>query len=522
LAAWPSAPPIAEAALTFPGKKINRATNQKEKNMLTIRTIVEVVYMSALLGLALFGLNSLIMAFLYWRTKHRSLQPTPMIDWPTVTIQLPVFNERYIVKRLLKAVTALDYPRDKLQIQMLDDSTDDTAELVRRLVKQYRSQGYNIELIRRTNRQGFKAGALAEGMKTAIGELIGVLDADFMPPADWLKKVVVYFDNPKLACMQTRWGHVNHDHSIFTQAQALGIDGHFIVEQTARSRNNLFLNFNGTAGVWRRTAIEDAGGWQPDTLTEDLDLSYRVQLRGWQIEYLPDVVVPAELPAQVEAFKKQQFRWAKGSFQVVRKLFMCLMKADIPTPKRLMGVLHITGYFVHPLMLTVLLLFPFVGFMAPHFLKIFPWTVLTAFGPPVVYFAAQSEYTPHLSDRVRLLPMLILIGFGMSLNNTVAVLQGLFNKDMGTFTRTPKFNVTSHNPLWRHNSYVISVSPLVWGEIFLGLYALAAIILLVPHLGWEIIPWLLIYVGGYFYIAGLNLYQSWQNSQFNTATIRAS
>ena len=489
--------------------------------MFVIRLILELLYLLALLGLAIYGINNAITVLLYWRKKNEVVQPMPMAEWPTVTVQLPTFNERYTVERLLNAVAALDYPHDKLQIQVLDDSTDDTAILVRHLVKQYRDRGSNIDLLQRVNRKGFKAGALSEGMQTATGEFLAIFDADFVPTPGWLKQTIIHFSDTTLACMQTRWGHTNYDYDLFTRAQSLGIDGHFIVEQTARSRNDLFLNFNGTAGIWRRAAIEDAGGWQPDTLTEDLDLSYRVQMRGWHIGYLPDVVVEAELPAQVEAFKKQQFRWAKGSFQVVRKLYARLMAADIPETKRAMGFIHITGYFVHPLMVATLLLILPVGLMSPEIIRLFPWTIITAFGPPLLYAATQTEYTPRLVDRLKLLPVLIIIGFGLSLNNTIAVMQGLFSADMGTFVRTPKFNITNRDASWNETTYVVSISPIVWGEIGLTIYALISIVLLTPIFGWGVAPWLMIYVLGYAYMAGLNLYQTWQNHQVRLAKVNA-
>jgi cellulose synthase/poly-beta-1,6-N-acetylglucosamine synthase-like glycosyltransferase len=345
--------------------------------LLLIEAVLKLLYFVGLFGLAVYGLNSLITTLLYWRTRKRRRAAGSMADWPPITVQLPIYNERYTIERLLAAVASLDYPRQRLQIQILDDSTDDTAQLTRQLAEEYRARGLNIVLQQRADRRGFKAGALADGMRTATGELLAVFDADFIPPRDWLKRTVIYFgSDPKLACVQTRWGHVNQNYSAFTSAQALGMDGHFIVEQAARASNGLFLNFNGTAGVWRRAAIEDAGGWQPDTLTEDLDLSYRAQLRGWHIEYLPQVVVPAEIPVQVEAFKKQQFRWAKGSFQVVRKLFADLMQARAPLGKRILGFVHITGYCVHPLMIAVLLLVLPVGLLAPHFLMYLWWMAI--------------------------------------------------------------------------------------------------------------------------------------------------
>lgn len=498
----------------FPFAGSRRFRGVKEERSMSVFTIViEVLYALALFGLALYGINSMVMVVLYNRKKNQPMQPNPLPDWPAVTVQLPIFNERYMVERLLNAVTALDYPREKLQIQVLDDSTDETAALVRRVAAKFAARGHNIQLCQRSDRSGFKAGALAEGMKTASGELLAIFDADFIPPADWLKKTVVYFGDPTLACMQTRWGHLNYDYDLFSHAQALGIDGHFIIEQTARSRNGLFLNFNGTAGIWRRAAIADAGGWQPDTLTEDLDLSYRVQMRGWHIGYLPDVVVPAELPCQVEAFKKQQFRWAKGSFQVVRKTFNNLLRAPMPLAKRIMGMIHITAYIVHPFMLLALLLMLPIGLLAPSFLRMFPWTMITAFGPPLLYLCAKTEFTPRLRDRILLIPMLVMIGFGLSVNNSVAVLQGLFTKDMGTFVRTPKFDLTTRGSDWQGKSYVVSVSPLVWVELGLALYALVSIALLLPSHGVGIVPLLLVYAVSYIYMASLNLIQNRQSSQ---------
>jgi cellulose synthase/poly-beta-1,6-N-acetylglucosamine synthase-like glycosyltransferase len=259
--------------------------------------------------MAIFGLNSLILTLLYLRSNHRQAPKSPLPEndslWPPVTIQLPVYNERYMARRLLKGITALDYPRDRLQIMALDDSIDLTTRLVSRLVEECQFKGFDIQIIHRDDRFGYKAGTLAAGLKQATGDLVAIFDADFIPDPSWLRRTVPEFSDPRLGCLQIRWGHTNRAYNLLTLTQALGIDGHFIVEQTARSRNGLFLNFNGTAGIWRRAAIEDAGGWQADTLTEDLDLSYRAQLRGWCIGYPSDVVVPAELPAQVEAFKSQ-------------------------------------------------------------------------------------------------------------------------------------------------------------------------------------------------------------------------
>jgi cellulose synthase/poly-beta-1,6-N-acetylglucosamine synthase-like glycosyltransferase len=461
--------------------------------------------------LALYGFHNLITTIMYLRMKtpkkRRTETPLPK-EWPPVTIQLPVFNEKYTVERLLRAVTRLDYPIDRLQIQVLDDSTDDTFDLLSNLVADYQRRGVNIELIHRTDRKGYKAGALENGLCSASGELIAIFDADFVPKPDWLKRTVPSFQNPQLGCLQTRWGHTNQQYNSLTQAEAMGIDGHFIIEQTVRSKNGFFLNFNGTAGLWRRACIEDAGGWHWDTLTEDLDLSYRAQMRGWKFDYLPDVVVPAELPPHVEAYKKQQFRWAKGSFQVVRKILPSVLKAKLPLKVRCMALLHLTGYFVHPLMLSVLLLTLPVGLFVPGAFRIFPISILAGLGPPLLYLTATATQHKSVLKRMRIFPLLVIVGFGLSLSTTVAVLEGLFSKG-GAFIRTPKLNV-GNRPQHEQKvdrAYVTPLNAMVWVELALGIYALVTGIVLAPYIGWGIIPWMVIYMLGYFYIAGLNLIQ---------------
>ena len=469
------------------------------------------LYLLVILGLSLYGLNSFITTVLYVCRPHQlknRKKVLPLKMWPTVTIQLPIFNEKYTVERLLKAVTKLDYPRKRLQIQVLDDSTDDTAKLVKDLVQKYKSRGFDIEWQHRTDRKGYKAGALSEGLSSATGQLIAIFDADFVPKPDWLQKTVPLFRNRKLGCLQTRWGHTNRKYNSLTQAEAMAIDGHFIVEQTARSQNDLFLNFNGTAGMWRRACIEDAGGWQWDTLTEDLDLSYRAQMRGWKIDYLPDVVVPAELPSQVEAFKKQQFRWAKGSFQVVRKILPKVFESILPWKVRLMAILHLTGYLIHPLMLASLLLTLPVGLLFPEAFKLFPFSMIAGLGPPLLYMVATAPNTPPLLERLKLLPLLTITGFGISLSTSIAVLQGL-TKMGGAFVRTPKLNLSNGHKENKNIDlgYIPPISRMVWVEIALGIYALVTGIVLQPSMGWGVVLWMVLYMLGYFYIAGLNLIQ---------------
>jgi cellulose synthase/poly-beta-1,6-N-acetylglucosamine synthase-like glycosyltransferase len=488
-------------------------SDREGRNMDTFSYLLGTVYVLIVMALAMYGFHNLFTTILYLTVKPTA-KPKKMVPppktWPFVTIQLPIFNEKYTVERLLRAVTKLDYPLDRLQIQVLDDSTDDTSQLVSRLADEYKAEGINIEWIHRTNREGYKAGALAAGLQTASGGFIAIFDADFVPKPDWLKKTIPLFQKRNLGCLQTRWGHTNRGYNSLTRTEAMAIDGHFIVEQTARAENDLFLNFNGTAGIWRRACIEDAGGWQWDTLTEDLDLSYRAQMRGWKIEYLPDVVVPAELPSEVEAFKKQQFRWAKGSFQVVRKILPEVFdQSALPLHVRLIALMHLTGYFVHPLMLLLLLLTLPVGMLAPYTFRIFPLSVLAGLGPPLLYLVATSRQTPSFLERLKLIPLMTITGFGISLSTTVAVIEGLTGMGSSVFTRTPKLNLSSTHQKQKpvDHSYIQPVSPMVWAEIALGIYALVTIILLFPYVGWGVVPWMAVYMFGYFYIAGLNLLQ---------------
>ena len=485
--------------------------------------LLALIYLAVLLWLATYGLSNLVNAVLYLQSKASRKPkrlPRAVTNWPAITIQLPIYNEKYTVERLLRSVTRMEYPAGRLQIQVLDDSTDDTAELVRGLVEEYKAKGINIEWLHRTNRSGYKAGALSEGLKTATGELLAIFDADFVPTPDWLMKTVPLFQERRLGCLQTRWGHTNRKYNSLTRAEAMAVDGHFIVEQTARSRHDFFLNFNGTAGLWRRACIEDAGGWEWDTLTEDLDLSYRAQLRGWKIGYAPDVVVPAELPAEVEAFKKQQFRWAKGSFQVVRKILpQVIRRNDLPLHVRFMAFVHLTGYAVHPLMLCLLVLTLPVGLLIPDAFKVFPFSALAGFGPPLLYLVSTSRQTPRLLERVKLIPLMTITGFGISLSTTIAVLEGLMGKGSSTFVRTPKLNLSNRHTDGQavDRAYTQPVSPMVWAEIALGIYAFISGIVLSGSVGWGIVPWMSIYTFGYFYIAGLNLMQHWPRAGRNMA-----
>jgi cellulose synthase/poly-beta-1,6-N-acetylglucosamine synthase-like glycosyltransferase len=315
------------------------------------------LYYLVLSVLAVYGLHRLVLLAVYFRTrKHGAVRPPDPATWPRVTVQLPIFNERYVATRLIDAVCAFDYPRDRLEIQVLDDSTDDTTDRIARRVAHYRARGLDIHHLHRRRRTGYKAGALAAGCQQAQGELLAVFDADFVPPPEFLRETVPHFADPRLGVVQARWEHVNREYSLLTRAQAIFLDAHFLIEHVARNRAGHFFNFNGTAGIWRREAIVDAGGWHHDTLTEDLDLSYRAQLAGWRFLFLPEVTAPAELPVDVNAFKRQQFRWAKGSIQTARKLLGPVLRSDLPWSTKVEATIHLTNNAAYLLMVLLSLL----------------------------------------------------------------------------------------------------------------------------------------------------------------------
>ena len=474
--------------------------------------VIEILYVVCVSLLSLYGLNNLVLTWIYARHRHDPAPAPPApAQWPRVTVQLPIYNELYMAERLLAAAARLDYPRDRLEIQVLDDSTDATRELVARQVERLQQLGLDVVHVTRVDRTGYKAGALAAGLDQATGELVAIFDADFLPEPDFLRRLVPHFAEPDVGCIQARWGHVNRDYSIFTQTQALGVDGHFVVQQTARSRAGLFLNFNGTAGIWRRACIEDAGGWQGDTLTEDLDLSYRAQLRGWRIAYLPDVVVPAELPAQISAFKRQQARWAQGSIETALKLMSTFLRSDQPWYVKVEGSLHLTGYLVHPLMLAVILLtFP-MSFSQSWVILGLPWLVITAIGPPLLYIVAQVAGSDRWRYHLRFLPLLVALGMGLSLSNTGAVLRAVLGV-RGEFKRTPKFNIQQSADTWVGSMYALRGDWLVWAELLLA--GMVLVLLAMPSTRWTFVPWLLLYATGFGYVALINLYQTYQLRRF--------
>jgi cellulose synthase/poly-beta-1,6-N-acetylglucosamine synthase-like glycosyltransferase len=469
------------------------------------------------IALAIYGANALLLTLLYLRRRRQTPAASPEpAAWPTVTVQAPVFNELHVVERLIDALAALDYPRERMTIQVLDDSTDETTALAAACVERYRAQGLAIELVHRQQRPGFKAGALAAALPQASGEIIAIFDADFTPAPDFLRRTVpAMLANPQVGFIQTRWSHLNDAYSLLTQAQALALDGHFVVEQTVRQRSGWLFGFNGTAGLWRKSCIDDAGGWQTDTLCEDLDLSYRAQLRGWQGLYLPNVDAPAEIPPQLAAFKRQQSRWATGSIQAFRKLAGQVARSPRPPMHKIQGLIHLGAYFCHPLMVLLLLLtLPLLWFgdTAANPLRwLLAYLGLASVGPPLLYAVSQWELYRGRGwlRRLAALPLLVLLGTGLALSNTTAVLRGLSRRP-ADFQRTPKFHVQDRRDLWQNKRYTLPLSWLVLGEMALTGYSLLTVAVALSRGHIYAVPFLLLYVGGFGVMVVVGIAQSWQ------------
>ncbi|RLC60849.1 MAG: hypothetical protein DRI80_10095 [Chloroflexota bacterium] len=470
--------------------------------------------------LAIYGLNSFILTFLYLRHRQ-AVVLTPSISWstlPSVTVQVPVYNERHVVERVIDSVAALDYPRDRLQIQILDDSTDETTHLAQARAALYREQGIDIAVLRRPDRRGFKAGALAWGLSQARGEYVVIFDADFCPRPDFLLQTVPHFlTRPRLGLVQVRWSHLNADYSPLTRAQALVFDGHFIVEQAGRNRSRLLMNFNGTAGVWRRRCIEECGGWQADTLSEDLDLSYRAQLAGWECLYLPSVDAPAELPPQIAAFKRQQSRWAQGSVQTLRKLAGPILRCQrLRWWQKAMALIHLSSYLAHALMV-VLLLISLPLLLVPDSAQLpLGGLGLMCLGPPLVYAISQRQLYPDWRRRLRAFPLLVLIGIGIAWSNAQAVWRGL-TRWGGAFARTPKFRLEGRAGHWANSDYRLKADGSTVGEVVLALYALVTAVAALLTGRYGVAPFMLLYAAAFGTVAGMGLAQTfvprWRHPQ---------
>ena len=478
-----------------------------------------VPYFAILIVLSVYGIHRYEMIRTYFKHRKKAVSEPPQrfAKLPPVTIQLPLYNERYVTERLIEEVLKIEYPRELLQIQVLDDSTDDTAPFAESLVERYRTIGYPIEYHHRSNRHGYKAGALQEGLETATGEFVAVFDADFCPPTDFLMRTVHFFMDPKVGVVQTRWSYLNRDYNFLTEVEAMLLDGHFILEHGARSRSGLFFNFNGTAGILRKSMIEDAGGWQHDTLTEDSDLSYRAQLKGWRFMYLPGLDCPSELPVEMHGFQIQQSRWAKGLTQVAKKLLPSILKADVPKRVKAEAFMHLTPNISYPLMIVLsMLMLPvmivrfYMGVWEMMFIDL-PLIAASFWSISLFYVTAQKElYPKHWKRSILMLPMLMAIGVALTIINTRAVLEAIFGVQT-SFARTPKYAIGDRPVNLETKQYRRRSGWLPYAEILVGTYFLAMIGFAIETYNYLATPFLALFVFGYYWAGFGTLHQEHQN-----------
>jgi cellulose synthase/poly-beta-1,6-N-acetylglucosamine synthase-like glycosyltransferase len=483
--------------------------------MTVTETLTLGAYFFVLTILAVYGWHRYYLVYLYLRYRDREPKAGPPLDpQPVVTIQLPLYNEMYVADRLIAAVCAIDYPRELLEIQVLDDSTDETRSVAELAVRRFAAQGFDIKYLHRTNRVGYKAGALEEGLKVARGEFVGIFDADFIPTRDFLTRLMPHFADPGVGMVQARWGHINQDYSLLTKIQSILLDGHFVLEHGGRNRAQRFFNFNGTAGVWRRSAIADAGGWQHDTLTEDLDLSYRAQLRGWRFVFVSDLIAPAEVPVEMNAFKSQQHRWAKGSIQTCRKLLPMILRAPVPLGVKAEAFFHLTANFNYPLMCVMsILIFPSMvirynmGWYEMLLIDV-PLFFAATFSVCNFYMVCQREIHSDWVTRIKYLPFLMSIGIGLSINNTRAVFEAMFNKQ-SEFARTPKYRIEGAADDWIGKKYhqSVAVQPLI--ELALGLYFTWTVFYAMANQIYGTLPFLVLFQIGFLYTGLLSIVQQY-------------
>ena len=476
-------------------------------------TLVLVIYFFVLSILAIYGWHRYFLVYLYMKHKDRVPKALPPLDaLPAITVQLPIFNEMYVADRLISAVCDIDYPRELLEIQVLDDSTDETTGIAELAVRRHEARGFNIRYMHRVDRRGYKAGALEAGLKESSGQFIAIFDADFIPPKDFLRRTLPYFADPQIGMVQARWGHINQDYSLLTKIQSILLDAHFVLEHGGRNRAGCFFNFNGTAGVWRRQAIDSAGGWQHDTLTEDLDLSYRAQLAGWRFLFLPDVVSPAEVPVEMNSFKSQQHRWAKGSIQTCLKLLPRILTSRQPVGVKAEAFFHLTANFNYLLMsMLSVLMFP-----AMYVRYNMGWTEMLLIDVPLFfaatlsvcnfYMVSQRELYSDWRQRLKYLPFLMSIGIGLCVNNTRAVLEAMFGRE-SAFERTPKYGIERDSDEWVGKKYhqSVGVQPIV--ELALGLYFTGTVFYALANQIYGTLPFLMLFQIGFLYTGLLSIFQ---------------
>ena len=484
--------------------------------MTPTETLILVLYFFVLSILAIYGWHRYYLVYLYMKNKDKTpvaLPPLAPDQLPRVTVQLPIYNEMYVADRLIGAVCELDYPRHLLEIQVLDDSTDETTDIAELAVRRFAAKGFDIKYLHRVDRTGYKAGALEAGLNEASGQFIAIFDADFIPPTDFLIKTLPHFaTDPKIGMVQARWGHINQDYSLLTKIQSILLDAHFVLEHGSRNRAGCFFNFNGTAGIWRREVIPDAGGWQHDTLTEDLDLSYRAQLRGWRFVFLPDLVAPAEVPVEMNSFKSQQHRWAKGSIQTCMKLLPRILRSDLPLGVKAEAFFHLSANFNY-LLMSVLSILMFPSMYVRYSMG---WTEMMLIDIPLFaaatmsfcnfYMVSQRELHSDWKTRLKYLPFLMSVGIGLCVNNTRAVIEAMLGKQT-EFARTPKYGIERDSDEWVGKKYhqSVGIQPII--ELALGLYFTATVFYALANGIYGTVPFLMLFQVGFLYTGLMSIFQ---------------
>jgi cellulose synthase/poly-beta-1,6-N-acetylglucosamine synthase-like glycosyltransferase len=483
-----------------------------------IEAIILLTYIVSLVILFVFASHGFNMVYFYLKTFRRrtedlSLDELKLNEFPIVTIQLPLYNEKYVICRLIDATMRIDYPKEKLEIQILDDSTDETTEIIKKHIKKYTDNGFNIQHIHRTNRSGFKAGALKEGLKTAKGEFVAIFDADFIPRKKFLKRTIPYFfkDN-KTGLVQTRWEHLNREYSLLTRTEAIALDGHFVMEQAVRNRAGFFINFNGTGGVWRKECIFDAGNWEADTLTEDLDLSYRAQMKGWKFKYLVNFTSPAELPAEINSLKSQQFRWTKGAIETMKKIYPKVLRSNMSLKLKMQSFIHLCSNLAYPFILLCgllnlpILLIKETGAYDDTFklMSVFIFAFISSF---LFYLHSQKDVYPDWQKRIIYFPVFMAGSMGLSVNNTKAVFEGLINKK-SEFVRTPKFKIVHGKDTWKGKKYLpkkINIQTVI--EAILSIYCFVGVGFAIGYAQVASIPFQLMFATGFGLMSSLTIKQ---------------
>lgn len=494
---------------------------------MNIESLILSAYIISLTILFFFGSHGFNMIYYYFKTFNKRTEDLDekdffMDEYPVVTVQIPLYNEQYVITRLIDSVLRMDYPKDKLEIQILDDSTDETTQIIDNHIKKYREQGFDIAHIHRTNREGYKAGALKIGLETAKGEFVAVFDADFIPRKKFLKRTIPYFSKDKmLGLVQTRWEHLNREYSLMTKTQAIALDGHFVIEQAVRNRAGFFINFNGTGGVWRKECIFDAGNWEADTLTEDLDLSYRAQMKGWKFRYLVNFTSPAELPSDIGALKSQQFRWTKGAIETAKKIYPQVLRSDMSFKLKFQSFIHLYCNLAYPfILLAAILNLPVMLIKLSgaydgvfKFMSVFIFAFISSF---LFYLYSQKDVYPDWQKRIIYFPVFLAGSMGFSVNNTKAVFEGLLDKK-SEFVRTPKYQIMDKKDSWKGKNYVNKkLSFTTYIEAFLAVYCFAGVIIAIATAQVAAIPFQLMFCGGFTTVSVLSIRQVVISNRINS------